>query len=106
MGIIIPSIHIKDNLELQPCDYMIKVNGEEVGKGVLVVEHLLAMDPGNILDEVEGIKTTEPVFDLPACGQAPAGRKCKLDLLWAAYCSAKPLSGLTARERHWLFLSR
>lgn len=65
-GVIIPSVKIKDNLELQPGGYRIKIKGIEVAKGELMTDHFLAMDPGSVITPVEGMKTTEPVFGLPA----------------------------------------
>jgi len=65
-GVIIPSVKIKDNLELRPGGYRIKIKGVEVAKGELMTDHFLAMDPGSVIAPVEGVKTTEPVFGLPA----------------------------------------
>tara|TARA_R110002072_G_scaffold534_5_gene3810 strand:+ start:64510 stop:66585 length:2076 start_codon:yes stop_codon:yes gene_type:complete len=65
-GVIIPSVRIKDNLELKPGEYSVKIKGIEVAKGDLVMDHFLAMDPGGIIEQVDGIETTEPVFGLPA----------------------------------------
>ena len=65
-GVIIPSVRIKDNLELKPGGYSLKIKGIEVATGELVSDHYLAMDPGTVIDKIEGIETTEPVFGLPA----------------------------------------
>jgi len=65
-GVIIPSVRIRDNLELRPGGYSIKFKGVQVGHGELMADYLLAMDPGTVLEEVEGIKTKEPVFGLSA----------------------------------------
>jgi flagellar biosynthesis protein FlhA len=65
-GIIVPSIRIKDNLELKPGGYSIRIKGVEVAKGELLPDHLLAMDPGNVIEKLDGIVTKEPVFGLPA----------------------------------------
>ena len=65
-GVIIPSISICDNLELPPGGYAFKLRGIEVARGELNTGHLLAMDPGTVVEPVVGIKTTEPVFGLPA----------------------------------------
>ena len=66
MGIIIPPIHIRDNLNLRPGEYQILIKGVEVGKGELMNDRLLAMDPGTVENPVEGIPTVEPAFGLPA----------------------------------------
>jgi flagellar biosynthesis protein FlhA len=65
-GVIIPSIRIKDNLELKPGGYSIKLKGVEIAKGELLPDHLLAMDPGTVIEAMDGIETKEPVFGLPA----------------------------------------
>lgn len=65
-GVIIPSVRIKDNLELKPGGYNVKIKGITVAEGDLMTDHFLAMDPGGIIEPVDGIETTEPVFGLPA----------------------------------------
>ncbi len=65
-GIIIPSVRIKDNLELKPGGYSVKMKGIEIAKGELLPDHLMAMDPGTVIEQMEGIETKEPVFGLPA----------------------------------------
>ena len=65
-GVIIPPIRIRDNLELKPSEYSIKIKGIEVAEGELVTDHFLAMDPGSVVDKVDGIDTVEPVFGLNA----------------------------------------
>ncbi len=66
MGIVIPSVHIRDNLQLQPGEYRVLIKGNKVGGGVLRPESLLAMDPGNVLNRVPGVPTKEPAFGLDA----------------------------------------
>lgn len=65
-GIIIPSVRIKDNLELRPGGYSVKLKGVEIAKGELLPDHMMAMDPGTVIEQLEGIETKEPVFGLPA----------------------------------------
>ncbi|OGU10266.1 MAG: flagellar biosynthesis protein FlhA [Geobacteraceae bacterium GWC2_58_44] len=65
MGFIVPPIHIHDNLQLKPYEYNILINGAKVGGGELSGQYL-AMDSGGATGMLEGIKTTEPVFGLPA----------------------------------------
>lgn len=65
-GVIIPSVQIKDNLELKPGGYSLKMKGIEIAKGELMPDHLMAMDPGTVIEQMEGIPTKEPVFGLPA----------------------------------------
>lgn len=66
LGIVVPTVNIKDNLELKPGEYVILIKGVETARGELMVDSLLAMDPGDIVDPVEGIETKEPVFGLDA----------------------------------------
>jgi flagellar biosynthesis protein FlhA len=65
-GIIIPSVRIKDNLELKPGGYSIKMKGIEIARGELMPDHMMAMDPGTVIEQMEGVETKEPVFGLPA----------------------------------------
>src|SRR5690554_5591496 len=65
-GIIMPSIRIKDNLEQKPGGYSIKLKGIEIAKGELMPDHMMAMDPGTVIEDMDGNPTQEPVFDLPA----------------------------------------
>lgn len=66
LGVIVPSIHIRDNLQLGPGEYRVLIKGNRVGGGQLKPEYLLAMDPGNISGRVDGIPTKEPAFGLDA----------------------------------------
>jgi flagellar biosynthesis protein FlhA len=73
-GVIIPSVKIKDNLELKPGGYVIKIKGIEIAKGELMPDHFLAMDPGTVIEKIDGIETKEPVFGLPAVWIGEDGR--------------------------------
>ncbi|MDY0219632.1 MAG: flagellar biosynthesis protein FlhA [Desulfobacterium sp.] len=66
MGIIIPPIHIRDNLKLAPAQYRVMIKGVESAATELMVNHLLAMDPGGTAQPMDGIPTMEPAFNLPA----------------------------------------
>ena len=66
LGIIIPPLRIRDNLELKPGDYQVLLKGVQVGSGSLMVGHMLAMDPGNVQEKIAGIPTREPAFGLDA----------------------------------------
>lgn len=66
MGIVVPSIHIRDNLQLQPGEYRVLIKGNRVGGGALRPDNLLAMDPGNVIRSVPGVPTKEPAFGLDA----------------------------------------
>jgi flagellar biosynthesis protein FlhA len=71
LGIIVPSLRIRDNLELKPGDYQILLKGVQIGQGSLMVGNLLAMDPGNVSTPVAGIPTKEPAFGLDAIWITP-----------------------------------
>ncbi|MBF0573301.1 MAG: FHIPEP family type III secretion protein, partial [Desulfamplus sp.] len=66
MGIIIPPIHIRDNLQLSAAQYRVLIKGVEAAGSELMINHLLAMDPGGVAGAIDGIPTTEPAFHLPA----------------------------------------
>ncbi len=66
MGLIVPPLHVRDNLQLRPGEYVILIKGVEVARAELMPGHYLAMDPGDVKKKVEGIPTTEPAFGLPA----------------------------------------
>jgi flagellar biosynthesis protein FlhA len=66
MGLIVPPIHIRDNLQLPPGGYSMLVKGVEVARGELVPERFMAMNPGEVIGTVPGVETTEPAFGLPA----------------------------------------
>ncbi|MDA8233828.1 MAG: flagellar biosynthesis protein FlhA [Clostridia bacterium] len=66
MGIILPPIRMRDNMQLKPNTYSIKIKGVEVANGIVMVDHYLAMSSGLEEDGLDGIETVEPAFGLPA----------------------------------------
>jgi flagellar biosynthesis protein FlhA len=66
MGVIIPSLHLRDNLQLKPGQYVVLIKGNEVASAELLIDHLLAMDPGDAKHKIQGVETREPAFNLPA----------------------------------------
>lgn len=66
LGMIVPVIRIRDNIQLQPNEYVIKIKGNEVARGELLLDHYLAMSPGVEDENINGIETIEPAFGLPA----------------------------------------
>lgn len=66
LGLVVPVIRIRDNIQLRPNEYVIKIKGNAVARGDLLLNHYLAMSPGFEDDSVVGIETTEPAFGLPA----------------------------------------
>jgi flagellar biosynthesis protein FlhA len=65
-GMIVPPIHIRDNLNLKPSEYRILIKGVAVDKYELMPNQLMAMDPGDTVKRLDGIPTREPAFNLPA----------------------------------------
>jgi len=66
MGLVVPAVRIRDNMQLQPNNYSIKLKGIEIGNGEIYHDRFLAMDPGMVSQKVEGLETVEPAFNLPA----------------------------------------
>jgi flagellar biosynthesis protein FlhA len=66
LGIVMPSIHIQDNMQLKPGEYRIKLKGNEVASGELMLNSLLAMNPGNAEEGLRGIETKEPTYGIDA----------------------------------------
>ena len=66
LGIVIPVVRIRDNIQLQPNEYRLKIKGNEMAHGELLLDHYLAMSPGTDDDAITGIDTIEPSFGLPA----------------------------------------
>src|SRR5690625_6983428 len=65
LGVVIPVVRIRDNIQLNPNEYRLKIKGIEVAKDELLLDHYLAMTP-DLDDDIEGIETREPAFGLPA----------------------------------------
>lgn len=66
MGLIIPPIRIRDNLQLKPNDYRVKIRGNEVTHGELRIGSFLALNPGTATGKIKGLETREPTYGLPA----------------------------------------
>ena len=66
LGMIVPVIRLRDNIQLRPNEYVIKIKGIDVAKGELMFDNYLAMNPGTADGDLEGIETIEPAFGLPA----------------------------------------
>ena len=66
LGLVVPTIRIRDNIQIKPNAYIIKLKGIEIARGELMLDHYLAMNSGTVFEEVPGIETVEPAFGLPA----------------------------------------
>ncbi len=75
MGVVIPSLHLRDNLQLKPGQYVLLIKGNQVATAEILIDHFLAMDPGNVIHRVEGVETREPAFNLPALWISEAQRE-------------------------------
>lgn len=75
LGLVVPTIRIRDNIQIKPNAYIIKLKGIEIAKGELLLDHFLAMNSGTVFEEVQGIETQEPAFGLPALWIPEASRE-------------------------------
>jgi len=66
MGMVVPSVRLRDNGYLNPNEYLIKLKGEEIARGEILVDYYLALNPGSITGEVDGIDTIEPAYGIPS----------------------------------------
>ena len=66
LGTVVPSIRLRDNIQLNPNQYIIKIKGIQVSEGEILFDHYMAMNPGYVEEEITGIPTFEPSFHLPA----------------------------------------
>ena len=66
MGLIVPPLHVRDNLQIKPDEYVLLLKGVEIARGELMMGYFLAMDSGAAKRAIEGIPTVEPAFKLPA----------------------------------------
>lgn len=66
LGTVVPMIRLRDNIQLNPNQYIIKIKGIQVSEGEILFDHYMAMNPGYVEEEITGIPTFEPSFNLPA----------------------------------------
>ena len=66
LGTIVPIIRLRDNIQLNPNQYIIKIKGIQIAEGEILFDHYMAMNPGYVEEEIDGIETIEPAFKLPA----------------------------------------
>lgn len=66
MGLVVPVIRIRDNIQLRPNEYIMKIKGNTVARGEILLDHYLMLNPGDEDHGIEGIETTDPTFGLPA----------------------------------------
>ncbi|TCT15085.1 flagellar biosynthesis protein FlhA [Natranaerovirga pectinivora] len=66
LGAVVPIIRLRDNIQLNPNQYIVKIKGVQVSEGEILFDHYMAMNPGFVEEEIDGIETVEPAFKLPA----------------------------------------
>jgi flagellar biosynthesis protein FlhA len=66
MGVVVPPLHLRDNLQLKPGEYAVLIKGNRVAGAEILIDHYLAMDPGDARHKISGVETLEPAFNLPA----------------------------------------
>ncbi len=75
LGMVVPIIRLRDNIQLNPNQYIIKIKGIQVTEGEILFDHYMAMNPGYVEEEITGIPTYEPSFHLPAIWITEAQRE-------------------------------
>jgi flagellar biosynthesis protein FlhA len=109
MGMVVPAVRLRDGGMLNPNQYVIKVKGEEVARGEILMDYYLALDPGNLTGEIDGIDTIEPAYGIPGKWIKP-DQKDLAEIY--GYTVIDPLSVVvthlseTVRKHAWELLSR
>ena len=75
MGFVIPSIRLRDSSALNTNQYCIKIKGEEVARGEILIDYFLALEPENLEKEIDGIETIEPAYGIPSRWIKPDDRE-------------------------------
>jgi len=106
IGVVLPSVHLRDNLRLDPQAYRVLLRGLEVGKGTAHMDRLMALDPSGRAPAIEGLPGTDPAFGLPSVWVAlpdrPRAEAMGLTLVDAASVVTTHLSELLRRNAHEL----
>jgi flagellar biosynthesis protein FlhA len=104
LGLVLPSVHLRDNLRLEPNAYRVLLRGLEVGKGSAWLDRLMALDPAGSPPAIEGIRGSDPAFGLPSVWIPPADRARAeaqgLTLVDAASVVTTHLSEVLRRNAH------
>ena len=109
MGMVVPAVRLRDSASLNPNQYVIKIKGEEVARGEVLMDYYLALDPGNLTGEIDGIETVEPAYGIPSKWITP-DKKDMAEIY--GYTVIDPLSVVmthlseTVRRHAWELLSR
>jgi len=109
LGIVLPPVRIRDNLRLEPEEYLIRIRGNEVARNKIYPGMVMAMNPGTAEGELSGIHVTEPVFGLPAVW-IPAAQREEAELMGYTVVEAATvlITHLTEllRRHAWRLLTR
>jgi flagellar biosynthesis protein FlhA len=104
LGIILPSVHLRDNLRLEASQYRVLLRGMEIGRGMALAERIMALDPGGGTPTIDGIRGVDPTFGLAAVWITPADRPraeaLGLTLVDPASVVTTHLSELLRRNAH------
>ena len=109
MGLVVPSIRLRDSSALNTNQYRIKIKGEEVARGELLVDYYLALEPANPSGEIDGIETVEPAYGIPSKWILPENKEMAEIY---GYTVIDPLSVMvthlseTIRRHAWELLNR
>lgn len=109
MGMVVPAVRLHDSGMLNPNQYAIRIKGEEVSRGEILMDYYLALDPGNLTGEIDGIDTIEPAYGIPSKWITP-DKKDMAEIY--GYTVIDPLSVVmthlseTVRRHAWELLSR
>jgi len=106
LGVVLPSVHLRDNLRLEPASYRVLLRGLEVGRGTAHLDRLMALDPAGNPPDIEGLRSTDPAFGLPSVWVLPGDRARAeargLTLVDAASVITTHLSEALRRNSHEL----
>jgi flagellar biosynthesis protein FlhA len=106
LGIVLPSVHLRDNLRLEPNEYRVKLRGLEIGKGVAHFGRLMCLEPSGGTPKIDGIPGKDPAFGLPSVWvtqeQRPAAEAKGYTLVDASSVLTTHLSELIRRNAHEL----
>jgi flagellar biosynthesis protein FlhA len=81
LGVVVPIIRLRDNIQLNPNQYIIKIKGVQISEGEILFDHYMAMNPGMAEEEITGIPTFEPSYHLPALWITESQREREQNLL-------------------------
>jgi flagellar biosynthesis protein FlhA len=104
LGIVLPSVHLRDNLRLEASQYRVLLRGMEIGRGVAMADRVMALDPGGTIPPIDGLRGVDPAFGLAAVwilpGDRPRAEAMGLTLVDPASVITTHLSELLRKNAH------